>query len=112
MAYDVTSQWDDAHRKLGNYAPLPVEKKQEEYTTEAMDVLESHDPFADKDLDELDELEDDFDDDFLEMYKQKKMAELKVRQALPRFGYVREITRQDYIDQVRLDYPSSIGVNL
>ena len=28
MAYDVTSEWDDIHRKLGNYEPLPEEKKQ------------------------------------------------------------------------------------
>lgn len=100
MAYDVTSQWDDAHRRLGNYSALPVEKKQEEYTTEAIDVLEGYDPLADKDLDELDDLEDDLDDNFLAQYKQKRMAELKVKEAMPKFGYIREITRQDYIDQV------------
>ena len=41
MAYDVTSQWDDIHRQLGNYEPLPVEKTQKEFTDENIDKLES-----------------------------------------------------------------------
>jgi hypothetical protein len=41
MAYDVTSQWDDIHRQLGNYEPLPVEKTQAEFTNENIDKLES-----------------------------------------------------------------------
>ena len=40
MAYDVTSQWDDIHRKLGNYEPLPVIKKESEYTKENLNELE------------------------------------------------------------------------
>lgn len=34
MAYDVTTEWDDIHRKLGNYEALPIEKKEHEYTKE------------------------------------------------------------------------------
>ncbi len=34
MAYDVTSQWDDIHWKLGNYEPLPIIKSEHEYTLE------------------------------------------------------------------------------
>lgn len=41
MAYDVTSQWDDIHRQLGNYEPLPVEKTQKEFTDENIEKLES-----------------------------------------------------------------------
>lgn len=93
MAYNVTSQWDDIHRKLGNYSELPVEKEQAEYTKEAIEKLEGYDAMADKDLDELEDMEDDFDDDFLEQYKAKKLAELKQQSAKPQFGYVREITR-------------------
>lgn len=40
MAYDVTSEWDDIHWKLGNYEPLPIEKKEHEYTKEYIDRLE------------------------------------------------------------------------
>lgn len=40
MAYNVTSEWDDIHRKLGNYEPLPVVKKQEEFVKENIEKLE------------------------------------------------------------------------
>jgi hypothetical protein len=40
MAYDVTSQWDDIHRQLGNYEALPVEKTQAEFTNENIESLE------------------------------------------------------------------------
>lgn len=40
MAYDVTSQWDDIHRQLGNYEPIPVEKTQKEFTEENIQKLE------------------------------------------------------------------------
>ena len=100
MAYNVTSQWDDIHRKLGNYEELPVEKKQEEYTKEAIEVVEHHDPLKNKTLDELEELEDDLDEEYLEMYKQQRLKELEEYKKKPTFEGVREITRQDYIDEV------------
>lgn len=40
MAYDVTTEWDDIHRKLGNYEALPEEKKQEEFIKENIEKLE------------------------------------------------------------------------
>lgn len=101
MAHNVTSQWDDAHRRLGNYSELPKEKPQEEYTNEALDVVEDYDPLEDKDLDELDELEDEFEDDFMRQYREKRLAELQVKKQVPKFSGVREITRQDYVIQVR-----------
>ena len=100
MAYDVTSQWDDIHRQLGNYEELPVEKKQSEFTDEAIEKVEAYNALEKKSLDSLDSLEDDLDDEFLQKYKQQKLAELKQKASGPRFGYVREITRQDYIDHV------------
>jgi len=100
MAYDVTSQWDDIHRKLGNYEELPVEKKQSEYTKEAVDKMENYDPFKSKNLDELDEIEDEFDDEFLEQYKAKRLGEIEELKGKPAYGYVKDITRQDYVDNV------------
>lgn len=100
MAFDVTTQWDDIHRKLGNYEELPVEKKQSEFTKENVGKMENFDALDHKDDDELDDLEDEFDDGFLEAYKRKKMAEVEMKQMGPKYGTVREITRQDYIDQV------------
>lgn len=102
MAYDVTSQWDDIHRKLGNYEELPVEKKQIEYTKEALETLESYDPFKNKTTAELEELEDEFgEDEYMERYKAQRLKEMQVsKEKTPSFEGVREITRQDYVDEV------------
>ena len=40
MAYDVTSQWDDIHRELGNYEKLPEKVTEAECTNENIDRLE------------------------------------------------------------------------
>lgn len=103
MAYDVTSQWDDIHRRLGNYEPLPVVKKQSEYYGEAQDKMDDYDPFQNKDDKDLDELEDDLDDDFLRAYKEQRMAELNANadpNAKKRFAGVREISKDIYVAEV------------
>lgn len=40
MAWDVTTEWDDIHRKLGNYEPLPEKKTEAECTHENIEKLE------------------------------------------------------------------------
>lgn len=129
MAYDVTSQWDDIHRQLGNYEPLPVEKTQKEFTEENIQKLEQLTkdqkeakinqmvqkeadkgsrrvtPVKDSDSD----FDSDDDDDFFEEYKRKRLAQMKnemdsklqhLDQAEPEFGFVRMIGKQEYIRQV------------
>lgn len=53
-----------------------------------------------KDLDELDELEDDEDEDFLEQYRQKRMAELGALQKKSLHGSVYPISKPDYQREV------------
>ncbi|KAK5991177.1 Phosducin-like protein 2 [Cladobotryum mycophilum] len=53
-----------------------------------------------KDLDELDELEDDEDDDFLEAYRQKRMAEMSNLQKKSVHGSVYPISKPDYQREV------------
>ena len=106
MAYDVTTEWDDNHRKLGNYEALPEKKTQAEYTNEAVEAIEElakADEQAEKDeLDDLDECQDDF----LEQYKKKRMEEMKLEQelsTLPKvrtFGMLYEIVASDYVREV------------
>lgn len=52
------------------------------------------------DLDELDELEDDEDEAVLLEYRRKRIAEMQAAASKARFGTVREISGQDYIDEV------------
>ena len=100
MANGVTSEWEDIHVKLGNYNPRPYEKPQNEYTAEAMDKLDNYDPLAKKNLDELDELEDELDEEFLEQYKQKRLEEIQKTAEKPHFGSVYEISREEYLAHV------------
>ena len=53
-----------------------------------------------KTLDELDELEDSEDEEILQQYRQRRIAELKQLASRAKFGSVREISGQDYVDEV------------
>ena len=52
------------------------------------------------DLDELDELEDSEDEAVLLEYRNKRIAELKEFAQRSRFGFVREITGEEYVNEV------------
>lgn len=56
------------------------------------------------DIDELDELEDSEDEAILIEYRKKRIAELKELASRSRFGYVREITGEEYVNEVRLKF--------
>lgn len=51
-------------------------------------------------LDELDELEDSEDEGILLEYRKKRIAEMQALASKERFGWVQEISAQDYIGQV------------
>lgn len=51
-------------------------------------------------LDELSELEDSEDEEVLQEYRNKRMAELKALAAKAKFGSVREITGEEYVNEV------------
>jgi len=54
-----------------------------------------------KTIEELDELEDEFDDDrFFQDFREKRLAELKEQALRNRFGTVQEITKADWIKEV------------
>jgi len=100
MAHGVTTEWEDIHVRLGNYEERPKETTQAELTKEAIEKVEQHDPLAKKNIEELKEMEDDFEDDFLEQYKKKRLEEIKNLSMRPQYGDVREISKQDYINEV------------
>lgn len=51
-------------------------------------------------MDELDELEDSEDEAVLLEYRQKRIAEMKAMMEKSKFGYVGEISAQDYVNEV------------
>lgn len=52
------------------------------------------------DLDGLDELEDSEDEAVIEEYRKRRIAELKSLSEKPRFGEVREVSGQGYVQEV------------
>ncbi|ODQ67056.1 thioredoxin-like protein [Nadsonia fulvescens var. elongata DSM 6958] len=52
------------------------------------------------DLDELDALEDDEDEDFLQAYRLQRMQEIHALAAKPQFGSVVRITKPEYVKEI------------
>lgn len=55
---------------------------------------------SDMDLDELDELEDSEDEAIIQEYRNKRIREMKALAERSKFGTVREISGQDYVNEV------------
>lgn len=59
----------------------------------------------DMNLDELDELEDEEEERILEQYRRQRLAQIKDLQAKSKYGDVREISAEDYIEQASKALP-------
>ncbi|TMW43142.1 hypothetical protein DOY81_011776, partial [Sarcophaga bullata] len=104
------TEWNDILRSKGI---LPQKEKEAEITEDQIqamidDAIEKrtdlHEGRAknmeDMNLDELDELEDSEDEEILERYRQQRIAEMKAFAEKAKFGSVREISGQDYVNEV------------
>lgn len=105
MAYDVTSEWDDIHRKLGNYEALPYVKPEEEYVQENINKLEA---LGKRDKNpEKHSCSSEFDSDdeeFFAEYKRKELEKMdfgsQKKKILNAFGNVKEIISSEYVREV------------
>lgn len=102
MAYNVTSEWEDIHVKLGNYIERPKEIDKDTIEKIAIEVLENYDPLESKKIEDLKKLgEDDNEDEkVLRAYTEKRMAEMKEFAKKPKYGFVFELRKQDWIQEV------------
>lgn len=93
---NADTEWNDILRKKGilpaKEKPLPQE--------EEVDQTEPTRNYEDMTLDELDEFEDEEDQRVMEMYRQKRIAEMKATSTKSKYGDVREISAIDYTQQV------------
>ena len=98
MAYNVTSEWDDIHRRIGNYEPLPEKIPQSKYIKENIDMMEDLTK-ENKNISENDDLDEEFN---FEEYKKLRMNEMKEFIEEPRIKHPRimDITSQDYVREV------------
>lgn len=63
------TEWEDALIKHGIMAAPEVKPTDDELQLEYQQKMAERDVLADKSLDELDELEDDFESDIIEKYR-------------------------------------------
>ncbi|PSR83979.1 phosducin [Coniella lustricola] len=119
---NADTEWNDILRKHGVIPEKPPSPTPmiEEAIVEARRLAHEN-RLEGKDLDELDELEDDEDDDFLERYRQKRMAELSAIQTksvhgsvypLSKPDYQREVTEASHKGPVLVNLTSSAGTNV
>ena len=69
MAYGVTTEWEDIHRKLGN---LPEKEKvltADEIMSKVVDAVEQSEPLKYLSHDQLVEMQDDLDEEIFEKYR-------------------------------------------
>jgi len=99
------TEWNDILRAKG----IIPEKPKEAQVTEddIVNLLEqtvkeksSGKALEDMSLDELDEIEDEEEERILEQYRRERMAQIKNLQQRSRFGDVRDISADDYVEQV------------
>ena len=100
MANHVTTEWEDIHVKLGNYLPREKEESNDEIQKIAIESIQNYDPLENKTLEQLKELEDEEDDEILQQYKAKRLAEMKEFASKPKFGKVYELRKHEYIAEV------------
>ncbi|USP82821.1 uncharacterized protein yc1106_10095 [Curvularia clavata] len=94
---NADTEWNDILRKHGvipEKPPSPTPMIQE--ALEQARQLAHENRLEGKDLDELAELEDDEDDDFLESYRQKRMAELSSIKTSSVYNQVYHLQKPDY----------------
>lgn len=101
------TEWNDILRRKGI---IPAKKKEQEVTEDQIvNLLENtidektgrvSNNLEEKTLDELDELEDEEDERILEEYRQKRIAEMKELANKSKYGEVREISAEDYVQEI------------
>lgn len=98
---NADTEWNDILRKHGvipEKPPSPTPMIQE--ALEEARRLAHENRLEGKDLDELAELEDEEDDDFLEQYRQKRFQELSTIQNASVFNQVYHLQKPDYAKDV------------
>ncbi|KAL4710850.1 hypothetical protein ACJJTC_012942 [Scirpophaga incertulas] len=99
------TEWNDILRSKGILPQKEKEVSEEQIVNMIEETIlqkqaEKEKQLSELDLDGLDELEDSEDEAVLEEYRRKRIAELKRLAEKPRFGDVREVSGQDYVQEV------------
>eukprot|EP01084_Bolivina_argentea_P173898 301232_1 len=95
-----TTEWHDALVKHKIREKTKKEPTNDAIDTKRMWEEKEKDPYADKTLEDLNELEDEIPEDTLEAYKKKRLAELQAKAKADKFGRVKPISKPEYVKEV------------
>uniref|UniRef100_A0A0G4I029 Phosducin domain-containing protein n=1 Tax=Chromera velia CCMP2878 TaxID=1169474 RepID=A0A0G4I029_9ALVE len=95
-----TTEWEDILAKHGVIEKRERPVTEEALTKAAVDVAEEVDVLADKTAEQLDLLEDDIEEDLLESYRRKRIAEMKKKAAEQRFSEIFHIHKDEFVKGV------------
>ena len=103
MANHVTTQWHDIQVKMGNYVPIELPPTGEEVFQEGFKMMEGYEEKkhgSDEDSDPDFRDDSDGESEAIKQYREKRLQELKEISKKPKYGYVKQITKQDYVQEV------------
>ncbi|SPJ09009.1 phosducin-like protein, putative [Plasmodium sp. DRC-Itaito] len=99
-----TTEWDDLQRKFGNLPPLPKEIKEEEIYLENLEKLEEENILDKKNLNEINDIEENcLDDEYLKIiqkYKNDRINEINRMKAENIYGEVFEISKENFLTDI------------
>lgn len=97
------TDWNDALRRHGILPQKELEITEDQIENMVDSVVKRKTegkPLHEMNLDELADKEDDEDDRILEIIRQQRIREMKVSQESANFGDIREISANEYVEQV------------
>lgn len=96
-----TTEWEDIHRKLGNFAtPEDELAKEEEDSEDEREAIDPLDYATKAEIDRLDEEDEFADSRFLDEYRKKRIEEMKALASKEKFGSVEPLVRADFVREV------------
>eukprot|EP00344_Euplotes_crassus_P009985 CAMPEP_0197003300 /NCGR_PEP_ID=MMETSP1380-20130617/7605_1 /TAXON_ID=5936 /ORGANISM="Euplotes crassus, Strain CT5" /LENGTH=142 /DNA_ID=CAMNT_0042421763 /DNA_START=25 /DNA_END=453 /DNA_ORIENTATION=- len=113
MARNVTTEWHDIQVELGNFVPIELPPTGEEINEENMEIMEGYDQkkaHSDEDSDP-DFREDEEEKEIIKGFREKRLQEMKEEANKKTFGYVKHITKQDWVLEIN-EAPKGVHVVL
>ncbi|MCJ1423428.1 hypothetical protein MMC29_001311 [Sticta canariensis] len=96
-----STQWEDIHRKLGNFAPAEPIWKPEPFSPTQETAKDQAWLDQQEDPGTLEDAEDEFaDDSFLDQYRKQRLKELQQQSAKRKFGEIFHINKEQFVTEV------------
>eukprot|EP01083_Nonionella_stella_P164519 544696_1 len=94
------TEWEDALIKHGIREAPKVEESDDVKQLKAIEARAARDPLAEKSLEELDEVEDEVEDEFLLKYRRARLAQMEAAASKNIFGTLNQISEPEFKEEV------------